>query len=46
MEYHIDELVNMDFTGGIDFKAELLQEGICPHPFICQRHFINKKVGN
>ena len=28
-------------------KAELLQEGIFfPHPFICQRRFSNKKVGN
>ena len=28
-------------------KAELLQEGIFfPHPFICMRNFINKKVEN
>ena len=26
------------------FKAELLQ--LKPHPFICMRNFINKKVGN
>ena len=25
-------------------KAELLQ--LKPHPFICMRNFINKKVGN
>jgi hypothetical protein len=25
-------------------KAELLQ--LKPHPFICQRHFVTKKVGN
>ena len=31
-----------------EFKAELLPEGIFsfPHPFICQRHFSNEKVGN
>ena len=27
-------------------KAELLQEGIFFHPFICQRRFSNEKVGN
>ena len=28
-------------------KAELLQVGIFfPHPFICMRNFITKKVGN
>ena len=28
-------------------KAKLQKEGIFfPHPFICQRHFINEKVGN
>ena len=28
----------------ISYKAELLQ--LKPHPFICMRNFINKKVGN
>ena len=28
------------------YKAKLQKEGFFPHPFICQRHFINEKVGN
>ena len=27
-------------------KAELLQEVLFPHTFICRRHFSNEKVGN
>ena len=31
-------------VASLSCKAELLQ--LKPHPFICMRNFINKKVGN
>ena len=34
----------LDLTQPLLSKAELLQ--LKPHPFICMRNFINKKVGN
>ena len=42
----LPEKIQLQITDGRN-KAELLQEGIFfTHPFICQRLFINEKVGN
>ena len=42
---HCTEMYFVCFlSGGFTTKSELLQ--LKPHPFICMRNFINKKVGN
>ena len=33
-------------NSALTVKAELMQEGFFPHPFICQRRFSNEEVGN
>ena len=37
-------LIHFDFLLTSPIKARLLQ--LKPHPFICMRNFINRKVGN